>query len=145
MGFMCRSIEYDEYLVDGIVPPSCQEYGGRVTQLLELSLRPSVLYGKKPILLWTDSEWRQRQQQRQSNHALNDSGGDVNTLTNHSTNDRQHWHDQSTLGVLYQHTTFLPCKYRSTLMYIYIHWRLHKWSFPQHFLLRIELLSHTEN
>jgi hypothetical protein len=92
MGFTYRLIDYSEYLTNGIVPVSCQEYGGRVTKLLELSLRPSVLYGAKPLLL------RVLSSSKQEGPSNDDTG---------SSEDESYVN--YTVGKSYQHTTFLPC------------------------------------
>lgn len=40
LGFLVRAISAREFLKDGIVPASCQEHGGRVTEIYELQLAP---------------------------------------------------------------------------------------------------------
>jgi predicted nicotinamide N-methyase len=92
MGFTYRHIDYKEYLVNGLVPESCQEYGGRVTMLLELSLRSSTLTGDTPllpVLLLPPSE----KQQSNDDNDIDDNEKYVNY----------------TVGESYKHTTFLPC------------------------------------
>ena len=86
MGFRYRHIDYHEYLQNGIVPISCQEYGGRVTKLFELTLLPRA-YSETPLLLRSTEELQQSE---------NDNGDNVKDMN-------------YTVGKLYQHTTFLPC------------------------------------
>ena len=47
MGFVCRKVNNELFLPSG-VPDSCKEYGGRVTELFELTLTD---YSAKPLLL----------------------------------------------------------------------------------------------
>ena len=97
MGFTCRRIDYHEYLENGIVPVSCQEYGGRVTKLFELSLRPSVRHGETPLLLLSEQERRRRRRSQNDTTVDTENDDDDNSDVNY------------TVGKLYQHSTFLPC------------------------------------
>jgi Lysine methyltransferase len=49
MGFVCREIDPKEYLPNGSIPHSCQEYGGRSTKLFELTMNQS--FTNVPLLL----------------------------------------------------------------------------------------------
>jgi Lysine methyltransferase len=53
MGFAVRAIAPAEFLLNGIVPATCQERGGRTTELYELTLRPD---SGPPVLLQQDRD-----------------------------------------------------------------------------------------
>jgi predicted nicotinamide N-methyase len=48
LGFIWKSIPPDTFLKDGVVPPSCREFGGRVVEIIELKL---VNDSQAPVLL----------------------------------------------------------------------------------------------
>jgi hypothetical protein len=47
-GFTYRKVEAEEYLPDGVVPKSCQEFGGRETEIYQFILKDRSVY---PVLL----------------------------------------------------------------------------------------------
>jgi hypothetical protein len=47
-GFTCHKVEASEYLPDGVVPESCQEFGGRETEIYHVVLEDRSVY---PALL----------------------------------------------------------------------------------------------
>lgn len=51
LGFEIRLVPVDDYLVDGIVPEPCQEFGGPKTEILELTLKDR---SNVPLLLQVD-------------------------------------------------------------------------------------------
>ncbi|GKY98865.1 hypothetical protein MPSEU_000842500 [Mayamaea pseudoterrestris] len=54
LGFKWRQVHASEYLQDGIVPKSCQEFGGRATEIVELTLRTDQT--DVPVLLAVDGK-----------------------------------------------------------------------------------------
>jgi hypothetical protein len=63
LGFTWRRVEAEEFLCDGLIPETCQEFGGRETEIIELTLHkeqtdPPVLLavnGKVPENMTTGS------------------------------------------------------------------------------------------
>jgi hypothetical protein len=47
-GFTCRKVETSEYLQGGVMPESCQEFGGRSTEIYEVILEDRSVF---PALL----------------------------------------------------------------------------------------------
>jgi hypothetical protein len=47
-GFTCHKVEASEYLPGGVMPESCQEFGGRSTEIFEVVLEDRSVY---PALL----------------------------------------------------------------------------------------------
>jgi hypothetical protein len=47
-GFTCHKVEASEYLQDSVMPESCQEFGGRSTEIYEVVLEDRSVY---PALL----------------------------------------------------------------------------------------------
>lgn len=53
LGFDCQSVAPETFLKDGVLPEACQEHGGQVTEVWEVTL---VDRAEAPVLLQSDDE-----------------------------------------------------------------------------------------